>query len=114
MAPDLVPLTNTNLGLVTATVKSTLAGSSQVKYQAGPFVKYLNVNFVANAATQLDITPDLISALTNQSALISIQAEDANGNFIADARGVTVTSTSGMQFSLDGNVWSSQILITPL
>jgi len=114
-ADDPVPVTSNTTGRVAATVRSTLAGASLVTYQAGPFIKYYTVNFISAAASRVAIQPVLNSVLTNQSALISVQIQDANGNFLSSAQGVTVTATSGsMRFSLDGSNWYSQVLVAPI
>ena len=102
-APNPVPMTNA-AGLVTATVKSTMAGISTVTYQAGPFIQYYEVNFVAGPATAVVLIPPEVDTPINQNAAWSVQVQDAYGNVASSYAGVTVTSTSGtMLFTPDGS-----------
>lgn len=95
-----------------ATIKSTKAGPANVTLTFGPYTKIVTVNFVAGPASRVMVSPSYQSMQTNVSGTLSVKIADVNGNFVSDARGITLTSDSGtMVFSQDnGNTWATSIM----
>ncbi|HPD18898.1 MAG TPA: hypothetical protein PLF61_04470, partial [Candidatus Goldiibacteriota bacterium] len=95
-----------------ARIKSTKAGPANVTLSFGHFTRIVTVNFIAGPAAKVNVVPPELTTQTNVNGTLSINIVDQYGNFVSDARGITVTSNSAtMQFSTDnGNTWSGQVM----
>ena len=101
-------------GNAKAIIKSTKAGAANVMLYMGPYTKIVTVNFIAGPASKVMIDPAILTTQTGVGATLNIKITDINGNFVSDARGITVTSNSAtMEFSNDnGNSWNNQLLFS--
>ncbi len=97
-----------------ARIRSTKAGPANVTLKFGHFEKIVTVNFVAGSAAKVEMDPDYLSLQTGVNGTLNVKITDLYGNFVSDARGITLTSTSGtMQFSIDNGInWYSQVTFT--
>ena len=94
-----------------ARIRSTKAGPANVTLRFGHFEKIVTVNFIPGNAVKLEMEPEYLSLRTGVNGTLNVRITDANGNFVSDTRGITLTSTSGtMVFSTDNGLnWYSQV-----
>ena len=94
-----------------ARVYSTLEGAANITATFGHLDRITTVNFDSGVLLSVNISPDIITTQTGVEASLGVRIEDQYGNFVADARGITITSDSGtMEFSLNnGANWYSSV-----